>query len=147
MLSNKEFKSINNKCFTDLGCKKIKKYYVFETKNVFFVFIILKSNFCDCYYIDYNIVIKMAHSAITISMISEKEFDFVLQPRLTLCDGTVELKLDNLVGETYESNLKLTLENFVYRVNKSDLNAVNDIIGKENCIVRKETLPYLNEIN
>ena len=146
MITKKFFFSINDMSFLELGFKKIKKYYILETKNMFNIFMFLSSNYSDCYYIDYNVIIKAVHPSINLSNITEKQFDLVLQPRLTLCNGTVELRLNDLECEDYKSILKKTISHFIVKFERSDIKFLKEIIIDCDCIVSKGACEFLDKV-
>lgn len=144
MISSKEFRKINDKCFVSKGFKKLNKFYVFETRNLFVIFIILRSYYSDCYYIDYNFIVKAAHPNTTTASISEDDFDFILQPRLTLNDGTAQLKLPNLIAQTYESNLCDSISSFIHEISLSDIDYLRKLLKNNvDFVVSQEAYGFL----
>ena len=143
MISVKEFHKINDKCFEINGCKKINKNYIYEGHDVFIIFMIIKSNYSSCYYIDYNFVVKSIHSAVSIASLTVSDFDFILQPRLILHDGTTQLLLNNLTKESYEMNLKIDISNLIQRVERYGLVFIKELVKKEHYVVNQEVMKQL----
>lgn len=127
-MDKKTFLKTINDCFKRQGCFKVKRKYVFRTQNTFVAFMVIRSDYCDCYYIDYNFVVKGAHPDVTIETVSERDFDMVLQPRLKLADGSVELKPEDLSQRVFELNLNASISHILKQMQSRDLDYIRALL-------------------
>ena len=97
-MTQKEFLKVTKNCFEKCGCISDRKRFVYDADKLYVVFILLRSNYSDCYYIDYNFSIKALHPKFTLK---DDSLDFILQPRLTLINDTTEFLFLQLGFYTY----------------------------------------------
>ena len=143
-MTRKEFLESAGNVFRMLGCKQYKKKFVYEHEDVYITFMLVKSNFSEAYYHDFNCTIKRLHPEIKPSEISEKDFDFILQPRLILLPNTVSVKPDEFDIEEYKKSLQNTLEIFLKNVNEKGLRLIKDY-EKEGHPLRKNAQELLSK--
>ena len=103
---------------------------------------VIRSDYCDCYYIDYNFVVKGAHPNVTVETVSERDFDMVVQPRLKLADGSVRLKPEDLSQRVFEQNLNASISHVLKQMQSMDLDYIRALLkpGREYEISRVAAL-------
>ena len=109
-MTQKEFLKVTKNCFEKCGCISDRKRFVYDADKLYVVFILLRSNYSDCYYIDYNFSIKALHPKFTLK---DDSLDFILQPRLTLINDIVQIKYLELNESDYEYSLINTIKNLI----------------------------------
>lgn len=141
-MDKKDFLKTINDCFKRQGCFKVKRKYVFRMQNMFVAFMVIRSDYCDCYYIDYNFVVKGAHPNVTVETVSERDFDMVVQPRLKLADGSVRLKPEDLSQRVFEQNLNASISHVLKQMQSMDLDYIRALLkpGREYEISRVAAL-------
>ena len=106
-MTKNEFIDITSQCFAEQNCVQNKKQFAYEHENMYLVFILIKSNYSDCYYIDYNCSLKTLHPKFDFS---DTYYDIILQPRLTLSNGITQLKYEEMDALKYEEILRKTIK-------------------------------------
>ncbi len=131
MFTNNEFKKVTENCLYNKGFKKAKKsIYYFETQDLFLCIIILRSNYSECYFLDYNFIIKAAHPDFSIISVTDKDFDFILEPRIKLKNGIVNLVPEELTME-YEIILSETIDSIIDEIKRLGSDYIKTILKKK----------------
>ncbi|MDR2866946.1 MAG: hypothetical protein LBV13_06085 [Methanomassiliicoccaceae archaeon] len=117
----KEFLESSGNIFRAFGCKQYKRKFVYDHEDMYITFFLIRSNYSEAYYFDFNCTIKALHPGIKPSEILEKDFDFILYPRWILLPKMIPLQLDLVDVQKYEKILKKELERFLKKVNKKGL--------------------------
>ena len=110
-----------------LNCKQYKKTKTFsyEQEEFFLFFILLRSNYSDCYYLDINCSIKALHLELTPEI---NNCDLVGQPRIKLLDDrTCQIKPEELEKNQYELNLYNTIKTILANADKNKLLFVKNL--------------------
>jgi hypothetical protein len=122
----KEFLETSGTVFRALGCRQYEKRFIYEHEEMYVAFILVRSNFSEAYYHEIDCVIKELHPEIKPSEILERDFDFILRPRLILSPKMIPLELGEINIEEYERSLRDTLENFLKSVDEKGLKIIQD---------------------
>jgi len=133
---------ITARVFETENCKQQKKQFIYEHKDIYVIFMLIKSNYSDCYFIDFNCSIKALHQKF---IISEENYDIVLQPRITLLSGVTQLKFEEMDKEKYEKILLETITDILHKVNKEGLVFVKKL-EKEGYVLEKKAKEYLSSL-
>ena len=131
-MTKNEFLEMTKKGFNLFGFKQHKKIFTYEHEEFFIHFILLRSNYSDCYYLDINCSIKALHEDI---MPEDKYFDFVGQPRITILDGPCQLKPEELNAEKYRVTLHNTIKTVLGNINKKGLSFIKELESNNDKII------------
>ena len=124
MMTKQEFIKSTAKVFESFGCKRHKKVFSYEHEDFYLFFILIKSNYSDCYYLHINCAIKGLHSVIAPK---EEYYDLLSYPRITLLNGIWQLMPEELEADKYEEVLRKTIEVILERVKKRGIRFVKDL--------------------
>ena len=129
MLTNIEFKKITEKCLYNKGFKKTKRRstYYYETQDMFLCIIILRSYYSECYFLDYNFIIKAVHPDLSIMSIKDEDYDLIGGPRIRLKNGIVNLIPEELTME-YENILSETIDPIIDELNKFGIDYIKKVL-------------------
>jgi len=129
----KEFLETSGNVFRRLGCKQYGKKFIYEHEDMYITFMLVKSKFSESYYHEFNFTIKVLHSGIKPSEITERDFDLLSYPRLRLSPKTIAIQLSEVDVLEYEKLLQNSLEDFLKNVNKKGLALIKDY-EKNGCL-------------
>ena len=135
-MTQKEFIDSTNRFFQSHNFIRKGRKFAFELNDMFVVFVLLKSYYCDCYYIDYNISLKELHKEFDFS---DKCFDIILRPRLTLADGKVQLKPEEMENDEYINALQPTVTKLLDKISADGVKFLKRL-QKQGFVIEKEAM-------
>jgi len=78
-MTKQKFLEITRACFKEYGFKILKNTFILELSELYVIAEVIRSNYSDCFYIDYNYSIKALHSE---PFMKGRNYDLVGYPRI-----------------------------------------------------------------
>lgn len=135
-----EFIIVTTQCFEKFNFIRLNRLFAYKHKDFYIIFILFRSNYSNCYLLDYNCSIKALHND---NYFLEENWDIVLRPRVTLTNGATQIKPEEYERKEYEGSLMMTINNLLNKINKKGLNFIKKL-EKKGFVLTKEAHNYFN---